>query len=81
MVYSSSIEVRPEWQVIEQMDFASLNRLSSETIPKPVDLYLCGQLEFYDKAYDLVNPRAEKPIGRTQRVPHDVTTSDDPLMR
>ena len=81
MVYSSSIEIRPEWRVVEQMDFAGLNRLRPEAIPAPEDLYFCGQVGYCDKSYDTCTPKTERPIYRSRRVFRNVTTSDDPIMR
>lgn len=41
----------------------------------------CGQLEFYDKTYDRVNCKNEKPLQRVNRIFHTVTTTDDPIIR
>ena len=45
------------------------------------DLICCGALEFYDKAYDRVNVKHEKPLKRIDRIFHTVTTTDDPVIR
>lgn len=41
----------------------------------------CGSLEYYDKAYDRVNVKSEKPLQRIDRIFHTVTTTDDPIIR
>ena len=41
----------------------------------------CGSMEYYDKAYDRVNVKSEKPLKRIDRVFHTVTTTDDPIIR
>lgn len=41
----------------------------------------CGSLEYYDKTYDRVNVKNEKPLQRIDRVFHTVTTTDDPVIR
>lgn len=41
----------------------------------------CGSLEYYDKAYDRVNVKNEKPLQRIDRIFHTVTTTDDPIIR
>ena len=40
-----------------------------------------GALEYYDKTYDRVNVKNEKPLKRVDRVFHTVTTTDDPIIR
>ncbi len=40
-----------------------------------------GALEFYDKTYDRVNVKNEKPLRRIDRIFHTVTTTDDPVIR
>ncbi len=49
--------------------------------PPPEDLETYGALEYYDKAFDRVTPKTEKPLRKTRRVFRNVTTSDDPIIR
>ena len=46
--YVSSVEIRPEWAVVEQIPFASLAKLSC-TVGDAEDVAKCGELEYYDK--------------------------------
>lgn len=41
----------------------------------------CGSLEYYDKSYDRINVKNEKPLQRVDRLFHTVTTTDDPIIR
>ena len=41
---------------------------------------MCGVLEFYDKTFDRVSSKTEKPLERTDRTFFNVTTSDDPVI-
>jgi hypothetical protein len=41
----------------------------------------CGSMEWYDKSYDRVNVRNERPLQPVDRIIHTVTTSDDPVIR
>lgn len=41
----------------------------------------CGALEHYDKLYDRVNVKNERPLKRIDRIFHTVTTTDDPVIR
>ena len=80
VVYSSSVDVRPEWVVKEQIPFTSLAKLHYQ-VGEPEDLAFCGKLHYYDKAYDRVTPRLEKPLQKTNKAFRSVTTSDDPIIR
>lgn len=40
-----------------------------------------GSLEYYDKTYDRINVKNEKPLQRVDRLFHTVTTTDDPVIR
>ena len=80
VVYSSSVDIRPEWVVKEQIPFSSLLKLHYQ-VGEPEDLSFCGKLQFYDKAFDRVTPRLEKPLQRTKKTFRSVTTSDDPVIR
>lgn len=80
VVHSSSVDIRPEWVVVEQIPFTSLTKLHYQA-PAPEDLAFCGQLEYYDKSYDRVTPKTEKALKKTSRAFRSVTTSDDPVIR
>lgn len=41
----------------------------------------CGSVEYYDKSYDRVNVKNERPLVPIDRIHHTVTTSDDPIIR
>jgi len=77
----ASVTLRPEWKVIEEMDFPRLSKLSLPNVEEPKDLYRCGALEYYDKAYDRVTVKNEKKLRRINRIFHKVTTTDDPIIR
>lgn len=77
----ASVAVRPDWEVIEEMDFPRLSKLSLPGIGDGKDVYTCGALEFYDKSYDRVTCKLEKQLQRINRIFHKVTTTDDPIIR
>merc|ERR1712241_795043 len=77
----SSVTVRPDWIVIEEMEKTQLSKLTLPTVSEPTDLLCCGTMEYYDKAYDRVNVKSEKPLKRIDRIFHTVTTTDDPIIR
>lgn len=80
VVYSSSVDIRPEWVVKEQIPFTSLLKLNYQ-VSEPEELKFCGKLQYYDKSLDRVTPRLEKPLQRTKKTFRNVTTSDDPVIR
>ncbi|VDN35852.1 unnamed protein product [Dibothriocephalus latus] len=41
----------------------------------------CGAVKFYDKTYDAVSTRNEKPLVRFSGVVHAVTTTEDPVIQ
>ncbi|XP_057323475.1 eukaryotic translation initiation factor 3 subunit D-like [Microplitis mediator] len=77
----ASVTVRPDWSTIEEMDFPRLGKLSLPNIKDGEDILCCGSLEYYDKTYDRVNVKNEKPLQRIDRIFHTVTTTDDPVIR
>lgn len=80
-IRDASVTVRPDWVTIEEMDFPRLTKLSLPGIKEGDDILCCGELEYYDKTYDRVNVKSEKPLQRIDRIFHTVTTTDDPIIR
>lgn len=77
----SSVTVKPDWVVLEEMEKTQLSKLSLPTVGEPDDLLSCGTLEYYDKSYDRVNVKNERPLRKIDRIIHTVTTTDDPVIR
>ena len=83
---AQSVVIRPEWTVLEQFQCAALAKLSH---PQPSaekgtvsDLAFCGSLEHYDRAYDRLTPRTERPLRPTRRpFVAAATASDDARLR
>uniref|UniRef100_A0A8C2TPD3 Eukaryotic translation initiation factor 3 subunit D n=1 Tax=Coturnix japonica TaxID=93934 RepID=A0A8C2TPD3_COTJA len=48
----SSVEVRSDWEVKEEMDFPRLMKMRYLEVSEPQDIECCGALEYYDKAFD-----------------------------
>lgn len=77
----ASIEVKPEWEVVDQFDLGQLLKMrSKEQVGQPEDLVQAGSVEFYDKTYDRVTTKSKKPLQRIDRNFFRVTTSDDPIL-
>eukprot|EP00245_Coleochaete_scutata_P017967 TRINITY_DN90_c0_g1_i1.p1 TRINITY_DN90_c0_g1~~TRINITY_DN90_c0_g1_i1.p1 ORF type:complete len:554 (+),score=148.71 TRINITY_DN90_c0_g1_i1:33-1694(+) len=81
VVLNSSVDIRPEWSVLEQIPLSSLTKLNFDA-GEPEDIAKCGILEYYDKTFDRVTPKTEKALERFEnRQFYKVTTSDDPVIR
>ncbi|RVW95893.1 Eukaryotic translation initiation factor 3 subunit D [Vitis vinifera] len=80
-VFKSSVDIQPEWNMLDQIPFSTFSKLSF-SVPEPEDLLLCGALEFYDRSYDRVTPKNERRLERFKnRNFFKVTTTDDPVIR
>lgn len=80
-IRDASVAVRADWSTIEEMDFPRLLKLSLPGIKEGEDIRRSGALEFYDKSYDRINVKNERPLQRVDRIFHTVTTTDDPVIR
>jgi len=76
-----SVVIQSDWNLIEEIEFSRLNKLVVDSEPQPEDLKTCGFLESYDKQYDRITSRNEKPLERTSRQFYNPTTSDDPILK
>ncbi|EXB30288.1 Eukaryotic translation initiation factor 3 subunit D [Morus notabilis] len=80
-VFKSSVDIQPEWNMLDQIPFSTFSKLSF-SVPEPEDLLLCGGLEFYDRAFDRITPKNERRLERFKnRNFFKVTTTDDPVIR
>ncbi|KAE7995713.1 hypothetical protein FH972_000484 [Carpinus fangiana] len=81
-VFKSSVDIQPEWNMLDQIPFSAFSKLSFSVPEPPEDLLLCGALEFYDRSYDRVAPKNERRLERFKnRNFFKVTTTDDPVIR
>ncbi|KAK3010235.1 hypothetical protein RJ639_010807 [Escallonia herrerae] len=79
--FKSSVDIQPEWNMLDQIPFSSFSKLSF-TVPEPEDLLVCGALEYYDRQYDRITPKNERRLERFKnRNFFKVTTTDDPVIR
>jgi len=78
----ASVAVKPEWKMLEEIDFNRLAKLNLETDEgEDVDNY--GFLYYYDRGYD--KPAGTKPAERKlivqDRVVFNPTTTEDPVIQ
>ncbi|XP_008797495.2 eukaryotic translation initiation factor 3 subunit D-like [Phoenix dactylifera] len=78
----SSVDIQPEWTMLDQIPFSTFSKLSFAVPDPPEDLLVCGALEFYDRSFDRINPKNERRLERFKsRNFFKVTTTDDPVIR
>lgn len=78
----SSVEVRKDWELQVEIEFSQISKLHLSYPEKDIEnLVECGTLEHYDKRYDRITTKAERPLQMTNRLFHYVSTTDDPIVR
>ena len=76
-----SVDIRPEWAVLEQLPLSALTKLSLE-VGQPQDLVTAGALWAFDKTLDRLTPKTELALRRVPGLrPPQPTASDDPILR
>nr|GAT46509.1 predicted protein [Mycena chlorophos] len=76
----SSVVISPSWSMLEEIEFHRLAKLRLE-VDEPVDLDSYGRLFAYDKTYDRITTKNEKPLQLVDRIRYNTTTSDDPVIQ
>ena len=78
----ASVQVKPDWAVVEEIDFARLAKLNLATGEgEDIDNY--GFLYYYDRSYDK-QPGAvtsQRKLNVLERAAYNVTTSSDPILQ
>ncbi|KAL0574204.1 hypothetical protein V5O48_007745 [Marasmius crinis-equi] len=76
----SSVVISPQWSMLEEVEFHRLAKLRLE-VDEPEDLDTYGKIYPYDKTYDRVTTKTEKPLVPQDRIKYNTTTSDDPIIQ
>ncbi|KAK4705942.1 translation initiation factor 3 subunit D, partial [Phenoliferia sp. Uapishka_3] len=78
----ASVAIGSDWAVLEEIEFSRLAKLRLDVDTQdPETLSSHGFLYEYDKAYDRVNTKTEKPLQIIDRIRYNPTTSDDPIIQ
>lgn len=76
-----SVNIRPEWTMLEEVDFSRLSKLNLET-PDGEDMDTYGFMYYYDRNYDRAPARnMERRLQVLERAAYNVTTSQDPVIQ
>ncbi|KAF2754086.1 eukaryotic translation initiation factor 3 subunit D [Pseudovirgaria hyperparasitica] len=78
----ASVNVKPDWVVLEEIDFPRLMKLNLET-GEGDDLDSYGFLYYYDRSYDKAPgaKTSERKLNVLERAAYNVTTSSDPIIQ
>ncbi|KAI0016458.1 eukaryotic translation initiation factor 3 subunit D [Xylariomycetidae sp. FL0641] len=77
----ASINIKPDWQLLEEIDFNRLNKLNLDG-DGGEDLDKYGFLYYYDRSYDKQPVKAaERKLTALDRATYNVTTSSDPVIQ
>ncbi|KAI0468687.1 eukaryotic translation initiation factor 3 subunit D [Xylaria cf. heliscus] len=77
----ASINIKPEWQLLEEIDFNRLSKLNLDA-DEGEDLGSYGFLYYYDRSYDKPPVKsAERRLTAIDRATYNVTTSSDPVIQ
>jgi translation initiation factor 3 subunit D len=78
----ASVQVKPDWTVLEEIDFVRLSKLNLET-GEGEDLDNYGFLYYYDRSYDKQPgaPTSQRKLNVLERAAYNVTTSSDPIIQ
>lgn len=79
-VREASISAGPDWEQLGEIDFGRLLKLRMD-VEDPEDLASYGTLYAYDRAYDRVSVRFDRPLQPRDRVHYNPTTSEDPVIQ
>ncbi len=77
----SSVNIKPDWAMLEEIDFNRLAKLNLETSEgEDIDSY--GFLYYYDRSYDKQPVKSvERKLNVVDRAAYNVTTSSDPVIQ
>ena len=83
--YSSSVDIRPDWAVLEQIQLAGLTKMQHVNGEKGATLEAetlaeHGSLRWFDKSFDRLTPKLPAELQKTKLMHHRVTTSEDPTL-
>ncbi|ORY90663.1 eukaryotic translation initiation factor 3 subunit D [Leucosporidium creatinivorum] len=78
----ASVVIASDWAVLEEIEFTRLAKLRLEVDTTEVETVSShGFLYEYDKTYDRVTTKTEKPLQIIDRIRYNPTTSDDPIIQ
>lgn len=81
MQRESSVEVGPDWELLEEVPAATLTKMAPLQNVDVQDITTCGKLPFFDRTLDRVTVKAPRRLRISDVEYPRVTTTDDPIIR
>ncbi|KAG8218903.1 translation initiation factor eIF-3 subunit D [Butyriboletus roseoflavus] len=76
----SSVAISPQWTMLEEIEFHRLTKLKLDVDEaENIDTY--GRVFAYEKSYDRVTTKTERPLQLVDRIKYNTTTTDDPVIQ
>jgi translation initiation factor 3 subunit D len=76
-----SVDIQSTWTLRDEMDLKTLEKAKHFLEDEPTTLLSCGSVFPFDKTYERVNTKNDRPLDKTDHAFPKVTTSDDPHIR
>ncbi|KAF8138757.1 translation initiation factor eIF-3 subunit D [Boletus edulis] len=76
----SSVAISPQWTVLEEIEFHRLAKLKLD-VDDGEDIDTYGRVFAYEKSYDRITTKTERPLQLVDRIKYNTTTSDDPVVQ
>lgn len=76
----ASINIKPDWQLLEEIEFPRLSKLNLE-VGDGEDVATYGKLQYYDRTFDKLSTKQDRPLAVIDRVHYNPTTQDDPIIQ
>ena len=80
-IRNPSCDIQATWTLQEEIDLITLGKAKHFLEEEATTLKRAGSLFPFDKAYERVNTKNDRPLDRTEQAFPKVTTSDDPIIR
>lgn len=81
IIREPSIKVGQDWKLIEEVEFSRLAKVQIN-VEEPKIISTHGSVHFYDRSYDKLRSKAEKPFGPESETIHATqSASEDPVLK
>lgn len=80
-IRAPSADIQSTWTLREEIDLKTLDKSKHFLEEEPETLLRCGAVYPFDKVYERVNTKNDRPLDKSDLAFPKVTTSDDPNVR
>jgi translation initiation factor 3 subunit D len=76
-----SVAVQPTWQVVSEVELNRIGKTPGPPVREAVTLAAAGKVAFFDKAFDRITTKSERPLPSQARVPRVPSATEDAFLR